>query len=312
MRMRTLVTIAAILVLAADLGSAVAGVQARIAGRVTDSSGDPIAGATVTVTSADMAAFEKVLEPDKKGEFKVLLRDATRPYTLRVEAPGYQGQERPIKVGVGSSDTIFDFTLVTVKEARAASTEDVLEQPGYREMNEGRKLYEAGDKTAALAKFEAAFAAKPDLVPAVSAVADVSFELGHYEKALAAARSCLEIEPDSLDCLGTAANAASELGDEAARSAYLARYQELNPEDPAVLFNSAAVFLNKLDDDGARPLLEQCLESDPDFAPCNFEYGMLLLRTGDMEGAKRYLEKYLAVAPDGAEAATARETLKYL
>ena len=82
--------------------------------------------------------------------------------------------------------------------------------------------------------------------------------------------------------------------------------------DPALLYNSAAVFLNKLDDEGARPLLEKCLEVDAGFAPCNFEYGMMLLRTGDLAGAKAHLEKYLEVAPEGPEAATARETLKYL
>jgi tetratricopeptide (TPR) repeat protein len=266
----------------------------------------------VTVSSVDVAAFEKVLTTDTNGEFKVLLLDATRRYQVRLEAPGYQSQERPFKVDAGSSDSFFEFTLATAKEAQAASTEDLLEQPGYKEMIEGRKLYQAGDVRGALAMFEAAFAAKPDLAPAIAAVADIRFDLGEYEAALDAARTCLEIDADSLDCLGTAANAAGELGNETARTQYLARYRELNPEDPAVLFNSAAIFLNKLDDEGARPLLEQCLESDPDFPQCNFEYGMLLLRAGDMEGAKKHLEKYLEVAPDGSEADMAHETLKYL
>lgn len=312
MRMRTIASVVATVSMAIAAVSVEASVQARIAGRVIDSSGDPIPKATVTVSSVDVAAFEKQVETDKKGEFKVLLLDATRRYTLRVEAPGYQTQERPFKVGVGTSDTFFEFEMATLQEAQAASVEEVLEQPGYLEMRQGRELYEAGDPEAALAKFEAAMAARPDLVPAAAAVADVRFELGDYEGALEAARRCLEIDADSLDCLGTAANAASELGDDAARVEYMERYQQLNPEDPAVLFNSAAVFLNKLDDEGARPLLEQCLESDPDFPPCNFEYGMLLLRLGDMEGARQHLEKYLEEAPEGPEADTARETLKYL
>ncbi len=310
MRMRTIAPILGIMMIAAGIVGA--GTQARIAGRVTDTSGKPIAGATVTVSSVDVAAFEKVLTTDKEGEFKLLLLDATQRYKLRVEAPGFQSQERPFKVGVGSSDAFFELPLASVEQAQAASTKDLIEQPGYTEMTEGRKLYQAGDLRGALAQFEAAVAARPDLAPAVAAVADIHFELGEYQEALEAARRCLEVDDDSLDCLGTAANAASEVGDEAARMQYLARYQELNPEDPAVLFNNAAIFLNKLDDQGARPLLEQCLESNPDFPQCNFEYGMLLLRAGDMEGAKKHLEKYLEVAPNGSEAATARETLKYL
>lgn len=312
MRTRTITFFLSLVALAAWAGPALAGSQARIAGRVTDSSGKAVGGARIVITSADVAAFEKTLETDRNGEFKVLILDATRRYLLRVEAKGYQTQERPFKVGVGTTDTFFEFSLSSVKEAEAASTMEVLEQPGYREMGEGRSLYAAGNKEAALAKFEAALAAKPDLVPALAAVAEVRFELGDSAGALAAARTCLEFDGESADCLATAANAAGVLGDEPARAGFLARYQEINPDDPALLYNSAAVFLNKLDDEGARPLLEKCLEVDPGFAPCNFEYGMMLLRTGDLEGAKRHLEKYLEVAPEGAEAATARETLKYL
>jgi tetratricopeptide (TPR) repeat protein len=308
-RTTTVVGFALVVVAAAH---AYAGSQARIAGRVIDSDGQPIAGAEVTITSADVAAFEKIVTTGKKGEFKVLILDATRRYLLHVEAKGYQGQERPFKVGVGTSDSFFEFTLSTVSEAQAASVGEIREQPGYKEIGEARKLYEAGDKAGALSKFEEAVAARPDLVPALTAIADISLELGQPEKALAAARQCLEIDEESIDCLAIAINATNALGDEAARSEYMVRYRNLNPDDPALLYNSAAVFLNKLDDEGARPLLERCIEADPEFPPCHFEYGMLMLRTGDMEGAKKHLEKYLELAPDGPEAATAQETLKYL
>lgn len=311
MRIRTTTALAIMLFSLASV-DAFAGSQARISGRVTDSSGQPIANAKITITSTDVAAFEKIVTTDKRGTFKVLILDATRRYLLRVEANGYQAQERPFKVGVGTNDTVFEFSLASIEEAQSASVADIRDQPGYREIAEARKLYEAGDKVGALAKFEEAAAAKPDLVPAIASVADLSLELGQPEKSLEAARCCLEVDSTSIDCLAIAANAANALGDEEARSEFMARYKELNPDDPALLFNSAAVFLNKLDDESARPLLEQCVESDPEFAPCHFEYGMLLLRAGDMEGAKRHLQIYLELAPDGTEAATAEETLKYL
>ena len=129
---------------------------------------------------------------------------------------------------------------------------------------------------------------------------------------MANAQSCLEIDSESVRCLAIAANAAKALGDLEAHSAFLSRYQEANPDDPAALFNQAVEFLNKLDDERARPLLEKCLEADPDFAKGLFEYGMLLLRSGDMEGAKAKLQRLIEVAPDSENAATARETIKYL
>jgi len=312
MRLRRAKILVSVCLLMTGSGMAFAGAQARIEGRVTDSNGDPIANAEVTISSPEVSTFNLEITADKKGVFKFLILDATRNYLFHVEAPGYQPQERPFKVAAGSTDEVFEFTLNSAEEAAAQESASVLEQPGYKEMAEGRELYEAGDTAGARAKFEEAVAAKPDLLPALTALAELCYDAGDYEAALDAADSCLEQDDESLDCLAIAANAAQSSGNEAAYSDYMARYEELNPEDPTVLYNAAAKYLNKMDDDGARPLLEQCLDADPDFPQCNFEFGMLLLRTGDMEGAKRHLEKYLEIAPDGPDAATAQETIKYL
>jgi len=289
-----------------------AGTQARIEGSVTDTKGNPIWGAVITITTPDVANFNKVLKVDKKGHFKALILDATRHYLFHVEADGYQGQERPFKVGAGSTDNHFEFQLLSVSEATAAGKMDLLEQPGYKELEEGKMLFEAGDKEGARAKFKEAIAAKPDLLQALGALAELNYEVGDMEGAVEMAKRCLEEDDESVQCLAIAANASQSLGNEEAFNTYMVRYQELNPDDPTILYNDAATFLNKMDDAGARPLLEHCLEADPDFPQCNFEYGMLLLRTGDMEGAKTHLEKYLEVAPDGPDAATAQETIKYL
>jgi len=289
-----------------------AGAQARVEGHVTDSEGKPIKGASVIITSPEVSGFKKTAKTDGKGVFKVLILDATRNYSFRVEADGFQPEERPFKVPVGSTDNVFEFTLLTVAQATAGDQSKLLEQPGYKEFEEGKQLLRSGDNEGARAKFAEAVAAKPDLIQAQAALAELSYQAGDFKGALAAARACLAIDDESIDCLAIAVNSAGALGDEAARTEYMARYREVNPEDPTILFNEAAVFLNKLDDEGARPLLEKCLEADPDFPQCNFEYGMLLLRAGDMEGAKAHLLKYLEVAPDGPQAATAEETLKYL
>lgn len=312
MRLRRLVVLMAVVFQVTGSAMVFAGAQARVEGHVTDSKGNPIPDVEITITSPEVSTFNMVVNGNEKGVFKFLLLDATRNYLFHLEAEGYQPHERPFKVAAGSTDTVFEFTLNTVQEANAAGAVSLLEQPGYKEMTEGKELYEAGDKTAALAKFKEAVAAKPDLIQALTAVAELSYDAGDYQGAIEAADRCLEQDDESIDCLALAANAAQSLGDEEAYAGYMARYEEANPEDPTVLYNAAAGYLNKLDDDGARPLLERCLDADPDFPQCNFEYGMLLLRTGDMEGAKSHLEKYLEVAPDGPDAATAEETIKYL
>ena len=289
-----------------------AGVQARIEGIVTDRSGEPIAGATITITSAEVAGYEKVLKTDKRGKFKTLILDATRNYFFKVEADGYVAEERPFKVGAGSTDNLFEFKLKTMQQAVAEGSMQLQIQPGYKELGEARDLMQAGDTEGARAKFAEAVAADPDLLPALEGLAELTYDAGDMEGALSAAEKCLVQDEESINCLAIAANASGQMGKADVQAEYLARYQAVNPDDPTILFNDAAVYLNKLDDEGARPLLEKCLEADADFPPCIFEYGMLLLRIGDMEGAKKYLEKYLELAPDGPNAATAQETIKYL
>jgi len=308
-RLMTCVAIVGLLVIVEPVH---AGTQAKLEGLVTDLGGTPIADATVTITTSEVSSFKKVVRTDKKGEFQALILDATRGYEFLVEAEGFQPQTSPFKVAAGSTDNLFEFKLQTIAQADVSRGIQQLQEPGYKELQEGKKLQAAGNLEAARAKFAEAIAAMPELLEAHLRFTDLSYEAGDMEGALAAARACLDLDPESIQCLAIAINSAGDLGEEAARAEFMARYQKLNPNDPTILFNDAAVFLNNLDDEGARPLLERCLDADPDFPECNFEYGMLLLRSGDMEGAKRHLQKYIEVAPDGPLAATAEETIKYL
>jgi tetratricopeptide (TPR) repeat protein len=312
MRHRNTVTVAIFAALVMIAGSAHAGPQARVSGLVVGTDGAPIAGATITLTSAALPKFEKVITTDDEGEFQVLILDATKTYVFTVRAEGYTTYAEEIKVAVGTTDNEFTFELSTPKEQAAERQQELMEQPGYKEYGEANTLLAAGQTAEARAKLEEAVAEMPDLVAAFEAMANIDYDSGDHELALATARRCLEVDDESFKCLAVASNAAGNLGDAEAQEEYLARYREVNPGDPATVFNEAVVFLNKMDDQGAQPLLEECLALDPEFPKCLFEYGMLLLRTGDLEGAKSHLEKYLEVAPEGPDATAAVETVKYL
>ena len=308
------ITISTLMMVAVAVVPAVAhgASQARVAGTVVDSDGQPIQGATVVVTCPESPSYNKVLESDARGTFKILLLDATKSYVFAAEAPGYSGVELAVKVNAGTMDNEITLELMSQQETAAAEREAILEQPGYKEYNEGRELFRAGDLEQARVKYAEAVAALPDLAPAWAGLAEIDFENDNFQAAFDNSLTCLEHDDENIKCIAIAANSSRELGDMEANQRWVDRYQELNPEDPTTLFNQAADFLNALDDDKARPLLEQCLEADPEFPPCLFEYGMLLLRSGDLEGAKARLNTYLEVAPEGADAAAAAETVKYL
>ena len=309
-RISTLAPLAMAGVLA--VGTCWAATQARISGTVVDAAGKPIKGAVIAITSPELPTYTKELETDRNGGYKVLILDATKRYLFHVEASGFAPYEERVKVGVGSMDNEIDFTLRSQQEMVAAQQEQLRQQPGYKELDEAFDLLAEGQKVEARAKFQEAVAALPDLLQAWTALAELDYDLGDYEQALAHAETCLELDDESSNCLALAANASNKLGKTEQHLQYMERYQNLNPDDPATLFNQAVEHLNAMDDEKARPFLEQCLEVDPTFPKCLFEYGMVLLRAGDLEGAKAHLERYLEAAPDGDDAATARETIKYL
>lgn len=300
--------------LVVTLGVAVAwaGTQARLVGSVKDTAGKPVAGAVLIFTTDEAAGFEKRVEVKDDGTYTTLLLDATRTYKLRVEAPGFVPHEEPFKVPAGSTDNVRDFVLQTEREVLRSEQDEIMRQPGFKELSEATELLKQGRKAEAEALLVAAVAILPDTASAWSSLAELAYERADHATALERARTCLEVDGEALNCLAVASNAAKALGDEKASQDYLDRYQSLNPDDPAALFNQAAVHINTNDDAQARPLLEKCLQVDPEFPKCLFEYGMLLLRSGDMEGAKAQLQRYLEVDPDGDDAATARETLTYL
>jgi len=305
-------TVLAMCVLCLVATAAIAGPQARIKGTVVDSEGNALPDAVITITCPESPSFERIIKPDEKGHFKALILDATRKYIFHVKAEGFILHEEEFKVPVGTMDNDFPFTLKTLKEQSVLTQLDLKEQPGYKQLGEGRELFDAGKTAEAVAKYEEAVALVPDLLPGWMALIEVANTGDDSAYQLELAEKCLEIDDEALNCLAVAANAAKALGQMEKSEGYLLLYQELNPNDPTTMYNTAVEFLNKLDDEKARPLLEQCLEADADFGQCIFQLGMILLRSGDMEGAKKHLEHYLAVDPEGSEAATARDVLKYL
>lgn len=281
--------------------------QGHVKGTVTDSKGNPIAGAKITITCRDLGTFRKELTTDAKGKFSLVIVDATKVYTFRVEAQGFQGIEQDHKPLIGGQTLALSFQLKKLEEAAAE-----VEEPGLKELREGRDLWEAGKKAEAREKFAAAVAKKPDLYLAWLALGDADLEAGKPAEALAAAEKCLAAKPEFALCLALAANAALAKGDKALYEQYMGRYKLANPSDPAVLFSEAAEHINKGDDAKARPLLEQALAANPDYAPALYELAMLLVRAGENAKAKELLLHLLQVAPDYKDAELAKEMLKYL
>jgi Tfp pilus assembly protein PilF len=286
--------------------------QGRIKGTVVDGAGNPIAGARVTVTCREIGTYKKEVSSDKHGEFSVLFVDATKRYLFRVEATGFQGVEETHKPPIGGESLAVTFKLRSVQEVQHTQEQQVMAQPGLKELAEAKAALDAGKRDEGREKLKAAVAAKPDLYVAWHELGRLDYEDKKWAEAQAYAEKCLEIKPGDTACLALALNASKEAGNHEAYEKYLAAYKLANPGDPGMMFNEAAALLNKGDDNGAKPILEKILETNSDYPDALFQLGMVYLRAGDNAKAKELLQHFLRVAPDHHDAASATEMLKYL
>jgi len=243
-------------------------------------------------------------------DFRLLLLDATKSYNFHVEAPGYAPFDHMIKVGIGTMDNEFTFSLQSNSEAAAAQQQAILQQPGYKELDEGLALLRSGQMDAARAKLNEAWR-RFRSSRGLGRVGRHRLPRRQPRRGPQARDVVLEHDAENMKCLAIAANSSKELGDLEAHHAYMVRYQALNPDDPATLFNQAAEFLNALDDEHARPLLERCLAVDrPSRSACSSTPWCCCAAATSR--APRPTSSAISRWPRRSRRAAASETVKYL
>jgi tetratricopeptide (TPR) repeat protein len=294
-----------------------AGAQARLKGKVTDASGNPLEGVTVTLTTPNLRLFKVSLKTDKKGEYGTILNDATMPYHLKFEKEGYVASEVDKKVPVGDIGVV-DAKLQTTEQAGAAAAGAAgAAAPSPSDQaalifNEGVDLLTAGNKPAAEAKFLEAVSKNPDLPQGWQALTSLAYEKKDWAKTLEYGQKALDLDPSLTKLYGTMASAAQQSGDKKAAAEWQAKFEQANPDTPEILYNRGIEAYNKKKVKDAEALLAKAVEAKPDFALAHFWLGMASFNLNKKAAAREHLEKYLELDPSGAEAATAKEILPLL
>lgn len=272
--------------------------QGRVKGTVTDAEGKPVADATVIITCPSITTYRKEMKTDENGIFATLIVDGTKQYVFHIEKDGYQAVEQLHKPLIGGQTLEVEFELLSLQQAREQAEQEVKEQPGYKQLGEGRDLLEAGKTAEARAKFAEAVRIKPDLHLGWQQLAVLDFDAGKHAEALQEAERCLQASPNFAPCLAVAANSAQETGDKAKYEQYISAYKLANPTDPAMLYNDVVPLLNAGKLDEAQPLLEGILEIDPDFADALYQLAIIHINKGEYKESKELLDHFLEVAPE--------------
>ena len=295
-----------------------AGAQCRLLGTVTDSSGAPVEGVTVTVTTPSMTSFKITQKTDAKGHYSLVLNDCTMPYHAQFSKDGFTSAGEDKKIPINDQGTI-DMKLLKTSEAKAAPGAAPAAAAGpsandqaVEAFNLGVEAMNKGDKAGAEAKFLDAVKRNPDLPAGWQALANIAYEKKDWPKVLEYGEKATDLDPSLTNLYPMMADAAKATGDKKAAADWTAKFAEANPDSPEILYNKGIDAYNKGKMKDAEAALTKAVEAKPDFANAQFYLGMASFNLNHKASAKEHLQKYLELEPNGKEAGTVKEILPLL
>ena len=282
--------------------------EGRMSGRIVDAeTKQPIPNAAIAIEAIEAKTFKDTVKANAKGEYAVFLLDATIRYKFTISADGYAPYSETMKLTLGTT-TKRDFPLSKGGGVQPAAGGSGKADPAVEAYNAGAALANSGDNAGALAKFDEALKADPNMTAAWIATAKVAAKMKDWAKVIAAANKVLEVDSEDTDMFALLAQAYAGTGDKAKA----AEYQAKLPKNAGQLFNEAAKVINGGNDAEGEKLLKQAIAVDDKMAVAYYELGMIYVRSGKSAEAKTNLEKYLELDPKGKDAPTAKEMLSYL
>jgi len=282
--------------------------EGRILGSIVDSSGAPVEGAKVVLTRPG-TSYKLEKTSDKKGQFMLLILDATQEYVLRIEREGYSPYEGPIKPKL---EEAMRLTFTLEKPVAAAPPQPTGAAQAIAAYNDGVVSLKAGDVPAAIAKFEVASGLDPKLPEPQVALAELYVDQKKFAESLAAADRYLGLKPDDVRGLKVKYDALVGLGEKEKASAVLATLANLDTgNDTAVrVVNEGVALFNANKAAEAIPLFEKALVLDPKLAKAHYLLGLSYANTGDLPKAKVHLQAFVEMAPDDKDTPGAKEMLE--
>jgi len=289
----------------------IAGVQgasaqmARISGVVVDPDGQPIPGATLTVSTPNSESFEMVKSTNKKGKVTLSFTNIEWQYQLRIEKEGYQTTTEPLDLTIGGTMRA-EWTLLPVGSDAAADggTGDGGANKAVRTFNEGVEAQRLGDLELAAQKYRAAAEIEPDLAAAHTALSAVAILQEDYETAASEAESALEIDAGDTRAMQLRFDAYRLAGDNAKASEAAKALREVGDLNQAAgrIFNEGVDAFQAGDLAAAASKFRQAVELDPEIVPAYVALAQIYLTQGVPAEAGAMADSALEREPDNVNA----------
>jgi len=282
--------------------------RGRLQGVVKDPDGQPIEGATITLTRGGEGP-EPFLT-NKKGKWSYLGL-VNGMWDVRIEYAGYVPSEGTVGANeFGTSPTV-NITLRPIPpellaEAAATLSLELLER--------GNELLQEGKPAEARAEYETALGELEleNHPPVLMGIARTYYQEDNLGEAEATLRKIVEIEPDNVDALKLLSGMLVAQGREEEARVFMDRLPEGELLDADAYLNVGIDLYNAGNLDEALAEFQKVVEHFPDLPAAYYYRGLVLLNKGDNAGAAADFQKLIELAPDTPRAVEAQDFLEYL
>lgn len=270
----------------------------RVAGKVTDESGKPLAGVTVKLNLPGAGGTE--VKTDKKGEW-TLGGIARGMWQIDFSLDTYEGRQ---------------ISVMVQELSRIPPIEIVLKQ------NESSVVRLEVQKAAALANekkwaearavYEDILAKHPNYSGVYPFLAQTYYAEKNYEQAIKYLKQAVDKDPGDQTNKMLLANVLMETGQLDEGRKVMDTVDDAQIQDPAVYVNIGINLLNQNKAAEALPYFEKAITRFPNVGDAYYYRALVKLQQGDTAGTKADLTKFLELAPNSPDAPAARKALEQL
>ena len=294
--------------------------RGRLEGMLTDQSGKPVAGATVT---AKMHGASSGLDAKsgKDGRWSILGM-ATGTWDVDITAPGFMVKKLSVPVNETQRMPRLDVKLdpAPVEQPKPAEQpKEELKIGGKTVSEETVKAVENGNAllkeqkfNEAVAEYEKAYVVLPDNVALERALARAYYGAGNKPKTIELLKKVVAAEQTDTATQVLLANVLLENGNLEEGKAVLEKLPAGSLPDATAVINVGILFMNKKQPAEAAKWFTKAVEMEPKNGDGYYYRGLSEVQMKKSKEAKEDLKKFIELAPNAPEAKEAKELIAAL
>jgi len=295
--------------------------RARLMGRVSDESGNPIANAKVTLKSLSrinkpQEGFEKTTNTNRKGMY-IMTNLGSGLCLIEASALGFQSHVERVSISQVNPNNRVNFKLKRIEPA-PEEKEEAKEDMFFKYFEEANKLFEEGKYKEAIVTYKLCLDENPEAYQihyyignCYKEMDEIGLAQEEYEKVAQGLKQekkldLAEIQSEVLSFMG---ELSLERKDKEAALKYYKEALELDPRDENLAYTVGEVCFSLRKIEEATYYFNLASELKPTWADPYLKLGYVYLRQEDYRKAIENFNRFLELEPDHPQAESIKEII---